>query len=80
MCFSGDKRWSRKIKTIDILNTFDLDNLHFLMSVNKPDNFQQMKLAAACFGLNFDNWTMETAIFWRQTKGSQRGSPEFNCS
>ncbi|TGO12697.1 hypothetical protein BPAE_0812g00010 [Botrytis paeoniae] len=61
-------RIKNMIKTIDVLSTFDLENLHFIISVNRPDNFQQMKLAAAGFDLNFDNWTMGIAPFGDQQK------------
>ncbi|TGO74032.1 hypothetical protein BELL_0314g00110 [Botrytis elliptica] len=61
-------RIKNMIKTIDILNNFNLENLHFIISVNRPNNFQQMKLAAACFGLKFDSWTMGTALFGDQQK------------
>lgn len=57
------------IKTIDVLNTFDIENLEFVISMNRRDNFSQMKLGAACFGLNFDHWTMSTAVFGDKLKG-----------
>ncbi|KAF7911250.1 uncharacterized protein EAF01_002757 [Botrytis porri] len=61
-------RIKNMIKTINILNTFHLKNLHFIISVNRPNNFMQIKLAAACFGLKFDNWTMGTAVFGDKQK------------
>ncbi|TGO54284.1 hypothetical protein BOTNAR_0272g00100 [Botryotinia narcissicola] len=67
-------RIKNMIKTIDILNTFDLENLHFLISVNRPDDFQQMKLAAACFGLKFGSWTMGTVLFGDRQKEMNVGS------
>lgn len=61
-------RIKNMIKTIDILNTFSLENLHFIISVNRHNNFQQMKLAAACSGLKFNSWTMGTVLFGDQQK------------
>ncbi|THV45148.1 hypothetical protein BGAL_0524g00030 [Botrytis galanthina] len=61
-------RIKNMIKTTDILNTFSLENLHFIISVNRHNNFQQMKLAAACFGLKFNSWTIGTVLFGDQQK------------
>ncbi|KAF7902879.1 hypothetical protein EAF00_002781 [Botryotinia globosa] len=67
-------RIKNMIKTIDVLNNFDLENVHFLISVNRPNNFQQMKLAAACFGLKFGSWTMGTVLFGDLQKEMNVGS------
>ncbi|TEY57652.1 hypothetical protein BOTCAL_0210g00130 [Botryotinia calthae] len=61
------------IKNITILNTFDLDDLQFLISVNRLNNFKQMKLAAACFGLSFNHWTMGIAFFCDRQKEINAG-------
>lgn len=66
-------RIENMMKTIDVLNNFQIENLEFVVSCNRPDNFNQMKLAAACFGLKFSRWTMKTAIFGDKTKGIDVG-------
>ncbi|KAI9648108.1 hypothetical protein NHQ30_002738 [Ciborinia camelliae] len=66
-------RVKNMMKTIDVLNTFNLDEFEFVVSLNRLDNFLQMKLAAACFGLNFDYWTMRTTIFGDKEKGFKVG-------
>lgn len=35
------------MKTIDVLNHFQIENLEFVILCNRPDNFNQIKLAAA---------------------------------
>ncbi|TGO44132.1 hypothetical protein BCON_0595g00030 [Botryotinia convoluta] len=44
------------------LDIFNIEEFHFVVSLNKAYNFQQMKLAAAAFGLNFKDWTMATKV------------------
>ncbi|ESZ96974.1 hypothetical protein SBOR_2656 [Sclerotinia borealis F-4128] len=66
-------RVKNMIKTIKILNALDLNELHFVISLNRRDNFNQMELAAACFGLNFDHWTMSTTVFGNKKKGFKIG-------
>ncbi|ATZ50270.1 hypothetical protein BCIN_05g06370 [Botrytis cinerea B05.10] len=47
---------------ISCLNNFHIEEFHFVVSLNKAYNFQQMKLAAAVHNLYFRNWTMTTKV------------------
>ncbi|KAF7919642.1 hypothetical protein EAE99_008494 [Botrytis elliptica] len=55
-------RVENMMKTIDCLNKFNIEEFNFVVCINKAYNFQQMKLAAAAFGLDFKNWTMATKV------------------
>lgn len=64
------------MRTINCLNKFDIEEFQFIILVNKANNFAQMKLAAAAFGLNFKDWTMVTKVrgvegTWNVDVGSQ---------
>ncbi|TGO34664.1 hypothetical protein BHYA_0187g00140 [Botrytis hyacinthi] len=50
------------MQTINCLNKFKIDDFQFVVSLNNAFNFNQMKLAASAFGLNFKGWTMVTEI------------------
>ncbi|KAF7960679.1 hypothetical protein EAE96_000353 [Botrytis aclada] len=55
-------RVKNMMQTINCLNKFKIDEFQFVVSLNNAFNFNQMKLVAAAFGLNFKDWTMVTEI------------------
>ncbi|KAF7911266.1 uncharacterized protein EAF01_002773 [Botrytis porri] len=50
------------MRTINCLNKFKIEEFQFVVSLNNAFNFNQMKLAAAAYGLNFKDWTLATEI------------------
>ncbi|THV45149.1 hypothetical protein BGAL_0524g00040 [Botrytis galanthina] len=55
-------RVGNMMQTINCLNKFKVDEFQFVVSLNNAFNFNQMKLAASAFDLNFEDWTMVTEI------------------
>ncbi|KAF7943728.1 uncharacterized protein EAE97_005798 [Botrytis byssoidea] len=45
-------------KLMNHLNFFNLTELEVLIDIDSEDSFPQLKLAAAVYGLNFQDWTM----------------------